>query len=778
MTLMMAPRSRKKKTLSLEGLESRLNLSTLSSLQPRQAIPFSTQVPYRPSSTSAVSSLSNSGIKRIEMGTDTATPQLGGTTISGSTSVPVNSFTAISNCQLESRSSGQNIGWVSTSGSYVDYQISVPASGTYTVSLGVATVGAASLDLKVDGNWATSYSLPNTGWWDTYKTASQNIDLSAGTHTLRLQSTNGTQYNLNAITITPTGNSSQAPSTTNSTTNSTPTSGLTIGTSTSIPLGQYSAISNWALETRNGAQDLGWMSTAGASVDYTINVQSAGTYQLALSTASVSSGSLKVVVNGSTVASVELPNTGWWDTYKTATTTISLAAGQNVLRLQSTSGSQFNLNGIMLTQTGAASNASSNNSSNSTNVTPTTPTTPTTPATGSPVSISSRWMTSYNELVITGTSGNDSILISQSGNTLTIKANGNVQSVSGSFGDMVVQGGDGGDTITIDSSVTLDTLLYGGTGNDQLNNYTRGRATIVSVGGGTDVLRGNGYLTSYWADSGDQVSAASVEQSAGRVHIISSFYGGVSTELQGQNLADPSGTGSTTRLTANSLWGVGPSMDDVQQGQVPDCFVLAPLASLASQSPEKLREMAVDLGDGTYAVQFYRNGVATYVRVDGDLPAGGPYANGLMYAHPGSSGNLWAPIIEKAYAQFRTGANSYASLNYGWVGTMYSDLGIANQTFVMGYDGNALYTSIANALNSGRAVSVGTKSYVSGAPVIAAHAYTIVGATRDAWGNIYFTLRNPWGFDGAGSDGNSSDALVTVSYYQLQQNFSAGAMAV
>src|SRR5205085_3623021 len=111
---------------------------------------------------------------------------------------------------------------------------------------------------------------------------------------------------------------------------------------------------------------------------------------------------------------------------------------------------------------------------------------------------------------------------------------------------------------------------------------------------------------------------------------------------------------STTRISNASFWGTGPTMSDVNQGQVADCFLLGSLQSVSYASPDRLREVAVDLGDGTYAVQFQRSGT-TYVRVDGDLPAGGWYGNGLMYDHPGASGNLWLPIIEKAYAEFRTG---------------------------------------------------------------------------------------------------------------------------
>ena len=38
---------------------------------------------------------------------------------------------------------------------------------------------------------------------------------------------------------------------------------------------------------------------------------------------------------------------------------------------------------------------------------------------------------------------------------------------------------------------------------------------------------------------------------------------------------------------------------------------------------------------------------------------------GMKFAHPGSSGAMWAPVMEKAFTFFRTGANTYASISSG-----------------------------------------------------------------------------------------------------------------
>lgn len=756
----------RQKHLNLENLESRLNLSTLATipLLPTQQV----DIP--------ISSVAQLGTTtgRITLADSTAAPDgqflFGDTNLnsSGSTSIAISGYSSIYNCRLETRSSGQNIGYVSTSGAHVDYVVNVSASGTYNIAVSTAATKNASLDLKVDGSTKASYSLPATGSWDSYRTTSQSVYLTAGKHTLRFQATNGTQYNLKGITASAAGSTTTTSPTTSPTTS---TGGTTsVGTSANVSIGSYSSIWNCRLETRSSGQNIGYVSTSGAHVEYKLNVQSAGNYRIDLGMANTRNATMDVLVNGSRAATVSAGATGSWDGYATRSANIYLPSGTVTLRLAATGGTQYNLNKVALAQ--GSTTAPSN-----TTTSPTT-TTPTTTTSGGNASVSRAWMTSFEELRVTGTTGSDTIVVTQSGSTITIKTNGNTQSVTGNFGDIVVKANGGNDHITIDSSVSIQTRLYGGSGSDTLRNFTRGKATIVSVGGGTDNLTGNGSNTSFWADNGDTVNASWSESSAGRVHRVGSFYGGASMELQGQNLQDPSGTGRVTRLSASSLWGKGPSIDDVRQGQLADCYLMAPLGSFAMQSPDRLREMAVDLGDGTFAVQFKRNGSTQYVRVDADLPSGGPYAHGLNYAYLGSSGNQWAPIMEKAYAIFRTGGWAYSTLNTGWMGQTMSDFGVNNSSITPGWDANSFYNTVSSALNSGRAVTLGTKGSTSGAPVVGYHAYSVVGVSRDSSGSPIFTLRNPWAFDGAGNDGNTGDGLVRLNFSQMQNNFTNGAMAV
>jgi hypothetical protein len=290
-------------------------------------------------------------------------------------------------------------------------------------------------------------------------------------------------------------------------------------------------------------------------------------------------------------------------------------------------------------------------------------------------------------------------------------------------------------------------------------------------------MYGNGINTAYWGTNADIINASAKEIAGGDVHRVASFYGGVSTTLAGQNLTDPSDSGTTANYSNRSLFGVAPLTTDVNQGQVGDCYFLASIQSFAAEIPARLQEMAVDLGDGTYAVEFQRGGTDTFVRVDGDLPVAS--WGGLLYNSPNGNGAIWASVMEKAYAFFRTGAGTYGSLNSGWTGSVYSDLGVANTTFSTAGSGTALFNTITQALASDKAVAIITNSnIVGGASLIGSHAYSILATSVDANGNMWFTLRNPWGIDGIGNDGNPGDGLVKISLANIQANCSAGSISM
>ncbi len=96
-------------------------------------------------------------------------------------------------------------------------------------------------------------------------------------------------------------------------------------------------------EDESGGQNLGF-TDAGDTLQYNVEVAEAGEYTLSLRVAS-SGGSegIAFAMNGSSVGSVSVPDTGGWQNWTTITTTVSLAAGEQELQLTALGGA-WNLN--------------------------------------------------------------------------------------------------------------------------------------------------------------------------------------------------------------------------------------------------------------------------------------------------------------------------------------------------------------------------------------------------------------------------------------------------
>lgn len=357
------------------------------------------------------------------------------------------------------------------------------------------------------------------------------------------------------------------------------------------------------------------------------------------------------------------------------------------------------------------------------------------------VSITTRY---GRELVVTASGQGDTVRVSQSGGLVTIATGGKTFAGLSAPGGVFVYDRGAADSVIIDSSVSA-------------------RTTVTGIGNTVTNVSSANPNTSIWLDTNDVFSGA------GSVHWVGSFAGGVGKGT-GVALPNPSDAGSTMRVNA-SLWGNGPTVEDIRQGGVGDCYFLASIAAFAKTETAVLRESAVDLGDGTYAVQFMRNNAPVYVRVSADLPAGG--FSGYKYAQPGASGSLWGPVLEKAYAYFRSGANTYASINIGWMSEAYSALGQRSADFIVAGTDSSFAASMIYSLSHGQAVTFATSSNAT--LLVPNHAYSLNSIAFDARGTAYYTLKNPWGT--AGTSAESSAGYVSLTMAQLRINMTAGVRA-
>lgn len=368
--------------------------------------------------------------------------------------------------------------------------------------------------------------------------------------------------------------------------------------------------------------------------------------------------------------------------------------------------------------------------------------TATTPDGTSAVTIATRYT---NELVITSLAGSDTIAVSQSGSDLSIVINGQTFTRTSPAAGLFIYNRGGADTITIDASVSVQT-------------------TITSIGDGISTITSGITSLNAWIDTTDQFSGSGI------AHRIAAFAGGVSKAV-GVSLAKASDAGATTNVV-RSLFGTGPDATDINQGSIGDCYLLTSLAGFAEQDSSVLVNSAADLGDGTYVVQFIRSNAPVYVRVSNALSVGG-FA-GLKFAHPGANNTIWGPIMEKAWAYFRASAHTYASISSGWMGEVYTALGVANTTASIGSSDANFFNMVSAALADGKAVTFGTHS--SSPNLVRGHAYTLISATRDGSGIARFVVRNPWGVSGVSIE--NSGGYATLTFAQMQSNFSATVLAI
>lgn len=120
------------------------------------------------------------------------------------TSIPANDYVYSIPMRIEAEGAHQNFGfqheatsdssggyvnlcWANT-GDYLQYKIRVPTSGLYTIDLRLATaLDARQLNILLNGSSLYAQNVNSTGGWQSWNTFSQQVNLPAGEHTLRIE---------------------------------------------------------------------------------------------------------------------------------------------------------------------------------------------------------------------------------------------------------------------------------------------------------------------------------------------------------------------------------------------------------------------------------------------------------------------------------------------------------------------------------------------------------------------------------------------------------------
>ncbi len=116
--------------------------------------------------------------------------------------VEAENFTAMSGIQVEKCSEGgRNVAWVDT-GDWMEYKVNVQSSGTYKVEYRVASPNAiGKIDFRSGNDVVRTVSVPDTGGWQAWTTASVHINLHAGLQMIQIYANSG-GFNLNWLRFT------------------------------------------------------------------------------------------------------------------------------------------------------------------------------------------------------------------------------------------------------------------------------------------------------------------------------------------------------------------------------------------------------------------------------------------------------------------------------------------------------------------------------------------------------------------------------------------------
>lgn len=212
----------------------------------------------------------------------------------------------------------------------------------------------------------------------------------------------------------------------------------------------------------------------------------------------------------------------------------------------------------------------------------------------------------------------------------------------------------------------------------------------------------------------------------------------------------------------NQVFDNGAQLEDIQQGYLADCYLVAAMGAVAMQRPDLIEKMIKDNGDGTATVTLYTDGTALAapghgkpvdVRISMKLPS----ANGSNPTYARSkSKELWPSLIEKAYvAQF--GGGDYQGINAGGSpgDAMSAIMGTASNGFsTSSLDAKECVEQLETMLKAGKptvAASFGKDDAKNNTAlqklsdeknVHAWHAYVVKKADSKS-GMV--TLFNPWG---------------------------------
>lgn len=193
---------------------------------------------------------------------------------------------------------------------------------------------------------------------------------------------------------------------------------------------------------------------------------------------------------------------------------------------------------------------------------------------------------------------------------------------------------------------------------------------------------------------------------------------------------------------------------DINQGQLGDCFLLSAMGELALYDPAAISKMISVNANGTESVALFESpngqtpsfGAAAFSQTPQTVTnvfSAASVNNGATQDVVGNSKEIWAQVLEKAYAQANGG---YATINNGGNPCIALQQ-LTGHTAQWEAPTAATTAALTADVNAGDLIVMDTAS-TSNLPnnLVSNHAYMFEGLVNNN-GVSCVKLANPWGFD-------------------------------
>ncbi|MGL1885146.1 MAG: Ig-like domain-containing protein [Reichenbachiella sp.] len=219
-------------------------------------------------------------------------------------------------------------------GDWADYDVNIEESGNYQIDIFAGTPNDdAGITVSVDGAVKITDDITNNGDWDVFASnvLEGTLALTAGSHTIRIQSANGSLWQWNAdyfeltkVSDLPTDTISLVIEAENFAT----TGGTAMNNDNSVGFLTYVVGDKTAI---NWNQNGDW-------AEYNVEIPETGAYAIEyLISTPISGAAVEFILDGTSIRTDNVPNNGDWDDFAPLKVggTVDLTAGDHTIRLES-----------------------------------------------------------------------------------------------------------------------------------------------------------------------------------------------------------------------------------------------------------------------------------------------------------------------------------------------------------------------------------------------------------------------------------------------------------